>query len=153
MKSGYVKAVRIAASLLLALYVAGAGVVLLANESVIATEAIQRTQTLLVGNGAPGWMTYGDRVQMMLNALIFAPLVALGRLALPDPSWSFWVALAFVASGAVEVWQAFALEPRSAEYVDVVANTLGGLIGSVAVGPLVPLLRDGSGGVGEPVGT
>lgn len=32
--------------------------------------------------------------------------------------------------------QAFALEPRSAQYVDVVANTLGGLVGAMAAIPV-----------------
>jgi VanZ family protein len=41
----------------------------------------------------------------------------------------------------VEVVQAFALEPRAAEYVDVVANTLGGLIGALVSIPLAAWLR------------
>jgi len=41
-----------------------------------------------------------------------------------------------VLSGAVELYQGLYLPPRSAQFVDVVSNTLGGLVGAVLAIPV-----------------
>lgn len=128
--------IRLAAVLALVVYVLVAAVVLLSTHSTVATEVIAHTRAWLVAHGAPDWMTYRGRVELALNAAMFAPMTFLASIALPRHPWGNWVAYAFAGSGAVEVFQAFALEPRSAQYVDVVANTLGGLIGALAALPL-----------------
>jgi VanZ family protein len=51
------------------------------------------------------------------------------------------VVYAFVGSCAVELLQGLYLPPRSAQFVDVVANTLGGLVGAVFAAPVARLLR------------
>lgn len=135
--------VRIAAALALVAYVLLAAVVLLSTHSTVATEVIAHTKESLVTHGAPEWMTYGARVELALNAALFAPLTFLASVALPRHPWGNWVAYAFAGSGAVEVFQAFALEPRSAQYVDVVANTLGGLMGALAALPVTSSMRLG----------
>lgn len=127
--------IQVAAAMALALYLLLAGIVLLATHSTVATAVIAHTTAWLNAHDAPGWLTYGDRVQLALNAALFAPLTFLASLTLPRHPWGNWVAYAFAGSGAVEVIQAFVLEPRSAQYVDVVANTLGGLIGALAALP------------------
>jgi VanZ family protein len=139
--SGPVTAVRLVAAGLLCGYVLLISAVLLSADQSLPTDVIARTEEALRERGAPDWMTWGDRVQMMLNAFMFAPITALASLAFPRQAWGNWVAYAFLASGAVEVVQAFALEPRSAEYVDVVANTLGGLMGAVLVLPVTAWMR------------
>ncbi|NHC23869.1 hypothetical protein G6553_11880 [Nocardioides sp. IC4_145] len=53
----------------------------------------------------------------------------------------------FVGSAGVELVQAFLLPARSATYVDIVANTAGGLLGAAAVA----VLRRWSGSVGVDV--
>jgi len=133
--------VQVAAAAALAVYLLLAGIVLLATHSTVATEAIARTTAWLTAHDAPAWVTYGGRVELILNALLFAPLTFLASLALPRHPWGNWVAYAFAGSGAVEVFQAFVLEPRSAQYVDVVANTLGGLIGALVALPVALGLR------------
>jgi hypothetical protein len=135
------RSIRVAAVLALSVYVLATGIVLLAAQPTFATEVIDRTETWLAAQGAPGWVTYPGRVQLALNAAMFAPLTFLASLAAPRRPWSNWVAYSFIGSGAVEVFQAFALEPRSAQYVDVVANTLGGLIGALIALPLAAGLR------------
>lgn len=127
--------IQVAAALALALYLLIAGIVLLATHSTVATEVIAHTTAWLTAHDAPAWVTDGGRVELALNAALFAPLTFLASLALPRHPWGNWVAYAFAGSGAVEVIQAFVLEPRSAQYVDVVANTLGGLIGAVLAIP------------------
>ena len=47
-------------------------------------------------------------------------------------TWRDWTAYGFLFAGSVEVFQGLFLPERSATYVDVVANTLGALIGAVA---------------------
>lgn len=133
--------VRGTAGLLLVAYTAAVAVVLLNADQELPTRVIAEAESALEARGAPGWLTAGARVQMALNALMFAPLAALASIAWPRWAWGNWVALAFIGSGSVEVFQAFALEPRSAEYVDVVANTLGALVGVVVVIPLTMSLR------------
>ena len=135
------RSVPVVASVVLVAYAAMAAAVLLATRSTVATEVIDHTETWLAGHGAPGWVTYPGRVELALNAGLFAPLTFLASLVAPRHPWGNWVAYAFIGSGAVEVFQAFALEPRSAQYVDVVANTLGGLLGALAAIPVTLALR------------
>ncbi len=69
----------------------------------------------------------------MCNALILMPVSALGSLFWPRTTWRDWTAYAFVISGLVELIQGLVLPHRAATFVDVVANTLGGLGGAVVV--------------------
>jgi glycopeptide antibiotics resistance protein len=64
---------------------------------------------------------------------MFAPLTVLTTLIWPRRSWTYWVAWAFVLSCAVELSQGLFLPARSAQFVDVVANTLGALAGAWAM--------------------
>ena len=136
-----ITAVRLVAAALLGTYVVVVAAILLNADPTFATDAIQETERSLVARGAPEWMTFGDRVQMMLNALMFAPITAFAAVTFPRHPWGNWVAYAFAGSGMVEVVQAFVLEPRAAEYVDVVANTLGGLIGAALSVPVTFWMR------------
>lgn len=136
-----VRPLQVVAALLLGCYLLAVAIVLLTADQSLSTSVIDRTEQALTARGAPAWLTWGARVQLLLNALMFAPLTALASVALPRHAWGNWVAYSFIGSGLVEVVQAFALEPRSAEYVDVVANTLGGLLGALVALPLAALLR------------
>ena len=133
--------VRIVAAVALVTYALLAAAVLLSTHSTVATEVIALTKASLIAHGAPDWMTYGARVELALNAALFTPLAFLASITHPRHPWGNWVAYAFTGSGAVEVFQAFVLEPRSAQYVDVVANTLGALIGALVALPLTMSMR------------
>ncbi len=75
-----------------------------------------------------------------LNVAILAPVAFLGRLALPATTWTGWTAYVFVASGVVELVQELALPGRQASTTDVVANTLGALVGGVLAALLLRAL-------------
>lgn len=79
---------------------------------------------------APSQTTVGGRVEFALNALMVAPISALGSLVWPRWNWRDWTAVAFLASASVELIQGLFLLDRSATFVDVCANTLGGLLGA-----------------------
>ncbi|MEP9363463.1 VanZ family protein [Nocardioides sp. CN2-186] len=73
------------------------------------------------------------RAEFLCNALILAPVSALGSLVWPRTTWRDWTAYAFVIASLVELTQGLLLPDRTASYADVAANTLGGLGGAVAV--------------------
>jgi len=127
---------RVVPALACGAYVAFLGAVLTQYEPAVASAVVTRAEAWLDGHGAPGWMTAPGRVEFLLNAAMFAPAVMFAATALPRHPWANWVVYGFVASGAVELFQGLFLGPRSAQMVDVVANTLGALVGaavSVAV--------------------
>jgi VanZ family protein len=52
-----------------------------------------------------------------------------------------WTAIGFLAAMFVELFQAFVLPGRTATFSDIVANTLGALLGALAVRLLLPRKR------------
>lgn len=93
---------------------------------------------VLRGLGAPERILIPDRVGFLCNVAILVPATALGSLLWRAASWRDWTAYGFVFAGAIEVVQGLLLPARSASYVDVVANTLGALVGAL-VGAAVTL--------------
>ena len=73
------------------------------------------------------------RAEFLCNALIVAPVSAIGSLLWPRTTWRDWTAWAFAGASLVELTQGLLLPHRTASYVDIVANTLGGLLGAVVV--------------------
>jgi glycopeptide antibiotics resistance protein len=102
----------------------------------VASDVVTRFEGWLERRGAPAAVTGSGRVEFMLNAAMFAPIAFLAALTFPRHPWANWVVYGFVASGAVELLQGVFLPPRSAQFVDVVANTLGALIGAAAAFPV-----------------
>lgn len=82
--------------------------------------------------GAPAAVAHPVRVEFALNVVAFAPVSLLGSLLWRRLTWRDWTAAGFVASFLVEVAQAVVLDARSATHADVVANTLGALVGALA---------------------
>lgn len=84
---------------------------------------------------------------MLLNVVLFVPLAAVVAL-LTRKAWWWVTAVAALGSGLIEVVQ-WAWLAREGGWQDVAANTLGALIGAVAVSPLArrgsrPAGRSGS---------
>jgi glycopeptide antibiotics resistance protein len=85
------------------------------------------------------WVGFSDelasqeRAEFLCNAAILAPVAALGSLLWASTTWRDWTAYVFVIASTVELFQGVVLSSRTASYVDIVANTLGGLIGAVGV--------------------
>jgi glycopeptide antibiotics resistance protein len=106
--------------------------VLLQPVPTVAAGTVGHVEGWLTTLGAPAAVTVPGRVEMMLNAAMFAPVTLLAALTWPRVHWANWVVYGFVGSALVEVVQGLLLSARSAEFVDVVANTLGALVGALS---------------------
>jgi VanZ like family len=120
-------------ALALALYGVFLALVLLAPTSGPQSTSAGWVADLVIGAGVPERMATAIRVEFVLNAIILMPVSALGSLLWPRTTWRDWTAYAFVIAGSVELFQGLFLPARSATFVDVVANTLGGLGGAGVV--------------------
>lgn len=118
--------------ILLAAYVALVAFIVFQPVPDLASGTVWDVTTLLHDLGLDPVRVTGARVEFVLNALMFAPIPFLGSLGFPRVRWADWVVACFVGSFAIEVLQGSFLEARSAQYVDIVSNTLGGLVGAVA---------------------
>lgn len=114
--------------------------ILLWPSGYVAAWVVFHSTQALYDVGFPASVVNGGRVEFALNAAMVAPLVLLAMLLWPRWGWERWTAYAFVASCAVELAQALWLPLRSAQYVDVVANTLGAGVGAI-LGQVVVGLR------------
>lgn len=115
----------------LAVWVVLLALVLLAPSSTGPDWVIAHLAEALQRLGLPDVLTHPGRVENMLNVVAFVPLSLLGSLLWPRPSWRDWTAVGFVASFLVELVQAVALDARWATHADVVANTVGMLVGAL----------------------
>jgi glycopeptide antibiotics resistance protein len=131
--------------LLLVGYVVFLGWLLLNPSAAAPSATVRHVAAALRGLGLPPGLVSNGRVEFGLNAAMFAPLTMLTVLIWPRFAWTHWVAWAFVLSSAVEVCQALALPERSAQFVDVVANTLGALAGAWLMGLVRRRRRAGHG--------
>ncbi len=102
-----------------------------------AATVVRGTTDVLLRLGAPSGVVSGGRVEFGLNALMIAPVPLLVSLLWPAWSWERWTAYGFVGSLSIEAVQAVLLTGRSAQFRDVVSNTLGALIGAL----LAPAVR------------
>jgi hypothetical protein len=109
-------------------------VALLAPTSTDQAGMVRWVGQILDGGGAPPAMTGFDRLEVLMNAVIIAPVTFLGALLRPTYRWRDWTAWGFVVSITVEVAQMVLLPGRHPAYSDVVANTLGACAGAVAFG-------------------
>ena len=128
---------RLVSAALLVAYAAFLAVVLMEYNPLVATDVVARFGSWLGVHGAPPALTQPARVEFFLNAAMFAPVVFLAALALPRHPWANWVVYGFVLSAGVELLQGLFLPPRSAQFEDVVANTLGALVGALVAMPLI----------------
>ena len=80
--------------------------------------------------GAPGWVTY-DLVDFLANILFFVPVGLIGALLLPRRLWWLAMPAGLLLSAALELGQAAFLPERCASWTDVLANTLGAVLGAL----------------------
>lgn len=121
---------RVAGGALVA-YVVFLAFVLGQTDASLAILVVSRFAELLSVSGAPEAVTTGSRAEFLLNAAMFAPLPMLAALLFPRHPWANWVVYGFVGSVGVEMVQALWLPLRSAQYVDIVANTGGSVAGAL----------------------
>lgn len=89
-------------------------------------------------HGLPGWITFG-LIEWLSNVVMFAPLGFLGALALRGRRWRVPL-VGLLLSGAIETTQTLLLPGRDGSALDVLANTVGALLGT---GLAVAVLRIG----------
>jgi len=92
---------------------------------------VDRLLAILHRNGVPAWFGY-NKLEFSANVLMFIPLGFLISTLLPVRVW--WLALIAtpILSIAIELTQATLLTARFATVADVLANSIGGLIGAIA---------------------
>ena len=128
--------VRRAALVALAVYVVALAVALLAPTSGTQSEMASWVVDLGRALGFDAQTATQARAEFLCNAAILAPVSALGSIMWPRTTWRDWTAWTFVAAGLVEATQGLVLDRRTASYADIVANTLGGLLGASIVAVL-----------------
>jgi glycopeptide antibiotics resistance protein len=134
--AGQVWARRIA-GLALALYAGLLGLVLLSPRSTTQSDLVVRLVTELDRLGVPESLVTFARAEVVMNAAIVVPLTFLGSLVLRRVRWQDWTTYAFLGAIAVELTQGLLLPDRQASFSDIVANTVGALLGAL----LARLLR------------
>lgn len=78
--------------------------------------------------GLPAYLTPAGW-EWLMNVALFVPTFLLAASIWPELGGRLWVIVAFCASATIEFAQSLGL-PRSPELSDVVANTVGGAIGT-----------------------
>ncbi len=119
------------AKILLVAYAAFLIVALLSPASGVQSEAVAWLGRQLGHLGVPESLVNQTRLEFVMNAVIIAPVPFFGSILLPSSySWRDWTAVGFAGALLVETLQGLLLPGRNASYVDVVANTLGALLGA-----------------------
>jgi glycopeptide antibiotics resistance protein len=90
--------------------------------------------------GAPTW-TQGDTVEFVTNILLFVPLSVIGSVFKPDWGLVRWTLVGLAGSILIELTQLALLPDRSAQWRDLVSNSLGALLGAVLARALERTLR------------
>lgn len=124
---------RAAAAWALALYCFLLAVILLNPSAAGPSSSVAWVEDLGRALHLPEVLLSGSRVEFMMNAAMFVPVSLLGSIVWKTTTWRDWTAYAFLGSGLVEAVQGVLLSGRSATFVDVVANTLGALIGGLLI--------------------
>lgn len=124
---------RTLASVSLIAYTAFLALVLLSPTSGEQSAAAWHLATLAQDLGVSPLRATQERAELVANVLLLMPLSTLGSLVWPRSTWRDWAAWSFVFAGSVELVQGLLLPGRTASMADVVANTLGGLLGALTV--------------------
>lgn len=104
--------------------------VVLSPRSDVQSGIVVDAAELLGRLGVPERIGSYQRTEVLANVAMVVPAGVLAALALPRSRWQQWTAYAFLAALGVELTQGLLLPARSASSTDVVANTLGMLVGA-----------------------
>jgi hypothetical protein len=107
--------------------------VLLVPDGGLPSSSIGWVATVADRIGLPHWLLDAARFEFICNVLILVPATFLGAIVWRAPTWRGWAAGGLVFSSTIELIQALFLPGRTGSMVDVVANTLGALIGALVV--------------------
>lgn len=98
-----------------------------------ASRAIARVLEALHDRNVLMFLGY-RQVEFLANVGMFAPLGVLIGVVLGRRRWGFAILIGFALSAAIELFQLLFLPDRFATVDDVIANTLGALLGAFAAG-------------------
>jgi glycopeptide antibiotics resistance protein len=90
--------------------------------------AVDKFLAVLHRNGIPMWFGY-NKLEFSANILMFLPLGFLIALLLPAKTWWLSLLICPAISIGIELTQSVALSARFATITDVIANSIGALIG------------------------
>lgn len=119
---------RHAAARALTLYLLCVGIIVFWPSAWMATESVDQMWQVLQYVGAPTWLSE-DTVEFVSNVLLFMPLSFLGSFFRPRWSWLAWGVVGLLGTLAVEGLQLLALPDRSPATADLIANTVGSVLG------------------------
>ena len=122
--------------LALAIYSVFLAAILLSPSSGVQSSSVSSFADAARSAGVPASLVTQGRAEFVANALILMPVSALGSMVWTSSTWREWTAWSFVLAASVELAQGLFLPDRTATMVDVVANTLGGLLGATFVAVL-----------------
>ena len=94
----------------------------------------------LQGRGAPGWLSY-NFVEFSANIALFMPIGLLGVILLGARHWWLAILAGFMTSFCIELGQLLFLPARFATVNDVIANTIGALLGTLLALALIGILH------------
>ncbi len=117
--------------MLLAPYLLVLVVVLFAPTSGVQSGLVRDLVDVLHRLGASGSVVTYGRAEVIMNAVIIAPVSFLGAFVLTRLRWQDWTAYAFLGAGAVELLQGVLLPDRTASFGDIVANASGACLGAL----------------------
>ena len=118
------------AKVLLAGYTVFLCLALLSPSSNLQSDSVALVGRVLDHLGVPYALVAQPRLEFIMNAVIIAPVPFLGSIIFAQYTWRDWTAFGFAGAFAVEAVQGVLLQGRNASFTDVVANTLGALIGA-----------------------
>jgi hypothetical protein len=95
-----------------------------------ADDSVDIGHELLAAIGLGGVVSWGA-VEFLLNVALFVPLSFLGAVAIPRIRRLQWVGIGLLFSLTIEFTQLLVFPDRSATVWDVIANTLGALLGAL----------------------
>lgn len=132
------------AQLLLVIELFGIGWLVLNPSPSAPGRAVSGVSQLVAALGLPEALADPHLWEFLLNVVLFVPLTFLALLLWPRLGVLGWTVLAAILSGYLELTQLLLLPTRSPTLSDVVANTLGGLLGALlatGAAALLPRLR------------
>jgi VanZ family protein len=132
---------RWGARILLAVYSALLAIALFSPSSEHQSSAVAHLGSVLSSLGMPSRLVTYPRLEVVMNAAIIAPVTFLGSFSFPSWSWRDWTAAGFLVAVVVELAQGLLLPDREATFSDIVANTMGALVGALVVALVRPMLR------------
>lgn len=115
-----------------ALYGCFLAFVLLEPSNNVPSSSIAWLSVRLTAHGLPTVLSGYAYVDFWCNIAIMLPLAAALVFLWPRVRWERWTVIAFALSAGVETTQSLLLPSRVPAFSDVVANTLGVLLGSGA---------------------